>query len=156
VRCAGRCFRSALLDLNLGQVVAGQTLANHWEVVAAIESEQFDVVEQLVGDDRVERRLQQLEVVEVRARNRDTNGDPVRVGSNGPFVAEFGPINRGLAGSSTTTGCFVDRPVDCNETEIEANDAVAAGACSGFEFSKYARCDPLIASADWCRTPCTP
>jgi hypothetical protein len=106
VRCARRRLGAPFLDVEFAQPVAGETDPDDRVVVAAIERQQLDVVEQSVGGDSVEGGFEEADVVAVRAVDGDSDRDAVRVCSDGPLVAEFGPVNRALPVPSPPHGAL--------------------------------------------------
>jgi hypothetical protein len=74
------------------------------------------------------------------------SGDAVAVDSHGPLPAEFAPVNRALAGAFATIGRLVERAVDGDLGEVQADDPVERRDGFGAEPVEHARCDPLVAA----------
>jgi len=97
-RCGvpGGGFITTFLDLEFFESIANKPLTHDGEVVATIESQQFDVLDQSVRYNRVEGGFEQWDVVAVDAIDCYTDRDAAFIDSNGLLVAEFGSVNRAL------------------------------------------------------------
>jgi hypothetical protein len=98
------------------------------------------------GDNSDEGGFQESDVVAVGAIDRPAQRDPASVDSNRPLPAEFGPVNRAFPGSLTTAGCFVQRPVDRDDVQVEFDDPVVSGASFGLELVERTCRDPVVAT----------
>ncbi len=110
------------------EVAVGEALSGGARVVAAVEPDGLDVTEQPPPGGGVEGRCEEDRVVAVRAVDRPADRDAVAVGEDRPLPAELAPIRGVLAGSLATTRAFVQRTVDGDVGEIEADDPVV-GRC---------------------------
>ena len=85
-------------------------------------------------------------VVAVGAVDGPADGHAVAFGGNGPLPSQLGSIRWVRAGSLATTWRLVQRPVEGDVVEVEADDPIERGERFGLERLEHAGGDPLIAS----------
>ena len=146
-RPVGVAWLAAALDDEVVEARSVQLASDLGVVVAAVEVHRVNIVEQAVCRDCTECGLEELDVIAVRAIDRPTDRDTVQVDTDGPLPAEFGPIGWVAAGAFAAIGGFVQRPVDGDFGEVEADDLVERGEGFGVDLVEHASGDPLVTSS---------
>ncbi len=141
---AGFGFGAAALDVGVGDAGGGDAGFDGRVVVAAVEVQGSDVDEQTRFGDRVEGRFEQADVVAVGTVDGPADGDAVALRSDGPLPAAFGAISGVGAGSFSAVGGLVQRPVQGDLGEIEADEAIERGQCFVVELVEHAGVDPFV------------
>src|SRR4051812_12437754 len=98
------------------------------------------------ADQGVSDRLEHGDVVAVGAVDRPAHRYAVTLGGDRPLPAELGPIRWIGAGSLAPIGRLVQRAMQGDIVEDEADDPVEGGKCLGLELLEYACMDPFITS----------
>jgi len=124
LRPAGRTALAPFGDHRVGDVALGQTLERGLRVVAAVELERLDLLEEIHSVRVVEGRCEHHRVVAVCTVDGDGDGDALAVREDGPLPAELAPIGRAGASSLTATRALVQRAVDGDVVEAESDDLV--------------------------------
>ena len=88
-------------------------------VVAPVEVQGLDLLEQPRRRQVVEGGVKQLDVVAVGAVEGPADRDAASIGHDRPLPAEFCPVGGVLAGAFAATGCLVQGPVKRHFGEIE-------------------------------------
>ena len=134
-------------DHRVGDVALGQTLERGLRVVAAVEPERLDLLEETHSVRVVEGRCEHHRVVAVGTVDGDTDGDAIAVREDGPLPAELAPISRVGPRSLTATRALVQRAVDGDVVEAESDDLVVRRLRLRLELVEHPCCDPLVPSS---------
>src|SRR5271155_4378006 len=99
-------------------------LSGEVRVITTVEPDGLDVAEQPAPGGIVEGRLEQDRIVAVGPVDGPPNGDAVGIGQDGPLPTELRSVRRVLARSLPSSRAFVQRTVDGNFSEVQADDLV--------------------------------
>ena len=151
-RLAARTARSfARLDRCVGEPVAGEPIADDWEVVAAIEMHGLDVYG---CRDSVQSGLQQSRVVTVGGIDRPADRYTVSVNRDRPLLAAFAPVTRVRAGAFATVRGLGQAAIEGDLGQIETDDAIERGASFRPRGDRTTRADPLVPTCSQRRVRC--
>lgn len=92
----------------------------------------------------VEGGFEEADVIAVGAVDHPADGDAVAVRGDGPLPAQLPAISGVRARSLTAVGGLVQRPVERDIVELEANDPVERRDRFGLEGVEHAGVDPLV------------
>jgi hypothetical protein len=140
-------LRATALDLELGDAPGPQSITHRARLIAPVEMQGPDLVEQPCGVDGVDGGLEHGDVVAVGAVDRPAHRYAVTLGGDRPLPAELGPIRWIGAGSLAPIGRLVQRAIQGDIVEVEADDPVEGGKCLGLELLEHACMDPFITSS---------
>jgi len=125
----GRSALALLGDERVGDLVLDEASARDLGVVPPVEPDRLDVHEQPAPLRVFEGGSEHHRVVAVGPVDRNAKGDAVCVDEDGPLPPELSPIGRVLPRSLPTSWGFVERAVERDVGEIEADDLVVAREC---------------------------
>jgi hypothetical protein len=133
LRFHARDLGAAPLDSEVVDAGAAETVADGAGVVAAIEVQGADVIEQTGITDGGESGFEHTHVIAIGTVDHPADPDAVTFGSDRPFPAQLRSIDGIRAGSLTSVWRFVQRRVERDVVEIETHDAIEGGERFGLE-----------------------